>query len=276
MLRKATQADLDALLVLRHRVSGGSRSEIAGWLENIVGLDNVLLVEQETPQENGLVAMLCAVPVDTRGHRGLWLCGMTTVPEFKGHGLMAKLLDGCLRAFAASGLEFAVAVPESGTMADQLRNLQFEDAFPLRLLRRPIPHNLWARAEFDAMTARRLMDTRLYYQPGCITLPRSGMNEIVSQLYHRGATIVSNKRGYGIYYQKGEELQFIELQADNDHSADVLLEAARERTGCEQASIILTENQSLYLGAGKRCGYGLLRFLNKPFPLTDVYFRLLV
>lgn len=102
------------------------------------------------------------------------------------------------------------------------------------------------------------------------------MNEVVSQLYHRGVTIVSNQRGYGLYYVRGGSLQFVELQADNDHSADILLQAAREHTGCETAQIILTENQSLYLGEGKRCGYGMLRFLQKPFPLTDVYFRLLV
>ena len=40
--------------------------------------------------------------------------------------------------------------------------------------------------------------------------------------------------------------------------------------------ILLAENQTLYLGAGKRCGYGMLRFLQKPFSTTDVYFRLLV
>ena len=57
---------------------------------------------------------------------------------------------------------------------------------------------------------------------------------------------------------------------------DILLEAARERTGCTQAQLLLTENQSLFLGAGKRCGYGMIRFLQKPFPLSDVYFRLLL
>ena len=58
--------------------------------------------------------------------------------------------------------------------------------------------------------------------------------------------------------------------------ADVLLQAAREKTGATRASLLLAENQSLYLGAGKRCSYGMICFLSKPFPVTDVYFRLLV
>lgn len=277
MLRKATQADLETLTAFRHENGGGSRDEVAGWLQNIVGLDNVFLVEQKLPDGGKKpVSMLCAVPVSTRGRKGIWFCGMSTAAEFRGQGLMSRLLDGCLRAFAASGFEFAVVIPETSRTAEQLHKLQFRDAFALRLLRRQLPRNLWARAEFDTMTARRLIDTRMYYQPGCITLPQASMNEVVSQLYRRGATIVSNRRGYGIFYTKGDTMQFIELQADNDHSADILLQAAREHTGCDRASLILTETQSLYLGEGKRCGYGMLRFLQKPFPLTDVYFRLLV
>ena len=53
------------------------------------------------------------------------------------------------------------------------------------------------------------------------------MNEIMTQLYRRGLTVVSNRRGYGLYYTSGDTLQFLELQADNDHCADRLLQAAR-------------------------------------------------
>ena len=52
------------------------------------------------------------------------------------------------------------------------------------------------------------------------------MNEIMTQLFRRGLTVVSNRRGYGLYYTKGDTLQFLELQADNDHCADLLLQAA--------------------------------------------------
>ena len=277
MLRKATDADLEMLTAFRHEAYGGSRTEIAGWLKNIVGMDNILLVGQPGGTDGALPAsMLCAVPVETQGRRGIWFCGMATHPQYRGRGLMTHLLDGCIKAYAASEYEFAVIVPETARTAAKMRTMEFKDSFALRVLNRPINHNLWARAEFDTMTVHRLIETRLRYQPGCISLPETSMNEVVSQLYHRGATIVANQRGYGIYFVREDLLQFIEIQADNDQSADVLLEAARERTGCTHAQLLLTENQSLFLGAGKRCGYGMLRFLQKPFPLSDVYFRLLL
>ena len=140
----------------------------------------------------------------------------------------------------------------------------------------PIRRDLLAQASFDSLTVHKLLEMRHIYQPGCITLPESAMNEIMTQLYRRGLTVVSNRRGYGLYYTSGDTLQFLELQADNDHCADRLLQAAREKTGAASARILLAESQTLYLGAGRRCGYGMLAFLGKPFPVTDAYFRMLL
>ena len=74
------------------------------------------------------------------------------------------------------------------------------------------------------------------YQPACIALPESSMNTMITRLYRRGMTIVSNQRGYGLYCQEKDELLFMELQADNDHSADILLQAAREHTGLTKST----------------------------------------
>ena len=154
--------------------------------------------------------------------------------------------------------------------------LGFKNLLPMRVLQKPIHRNLLAQAEFDSLTVRHLLEMRMRCQPGCISLPEPAMNEVMTQLYRRGLTVVSNRRGYGLYYTKGEELQFLELQADNDYCADTLLQAAREKTGAERARILLAENQTLYLGAGRRCGYGMIAFLRGEFPVTDVYFRMLL
>jgi len=135
---------------------------------------------------------------------------------------------------------------------------------------------VWCTLRFDSLTVHKLVEMRHIYQPGCICLPEQAMNEIMTQLYRRGLTVVSNRRGYGLYYTKGDTLQFLELQADNDHCADLLLQAAREKTGAQNARILLAENQTLYLGAGRRCGYGMIAFLGRPFPTTDAYFRMLL
>ena len=36
------------------------------------------------------------------------------------------------------------------------------------------------------------------------------MNETMTQLYRRGLTVVSTRRGYGLYFTKGDTLQFLQ------------------------------------------------------------------
>lgn len=273
MLRKATVDDLSALTALRCRAAKTTRADAAGWLQNVAGLENILVLEKPgTPP----AAMLAAVPVEYGQHRGIWLCGAAGEQDIPLDRLLPKLIESCLRAYGASGFDFAVMTPEGGRSADELRGLGFAGQLPLRVLQTPIRRDLLAQASFDSLTVHKLLERRHIYQPGCICLPESAMNEIMTQLYRRGLTVVSTRRGYGLYYTKGDTLQFLELQADNDHCADQLLQAAREKTGAANARILLAENQALYLGAGRRCGYGMVAFLGKPFPMTDAYFRMLL
>ena len=272
MLRKATEEDLSALVALRCKAAGTNRADAAGWLQNVAGLENILVLEK-----NGQpAAMLAAVPVKYGQHRGVWLCGAAGVQDVPMDRLLPKIMEGCLRAYGASGFDFAVMTSDGTQNAETLKALGFAGQLPLRLLQTPIRRDLLAQAMFDSLTVHKLVEMRHIYQPGCICLPEQAMNEIMTQLDRRGLTVVSNRRGYGLYYTRGDTLQFLELQADNDHCADLLLQAAREKTGAENARVLLAENQTLYLVAGRRCGYGMIAFLHGEFPVTDVYFRMLL
>lgn len=272
MLRKAIAEDLSALTALRRRAAKTSPADAAGWLQNVAGLENILVLEKAGQP----AAMLAAVPVRYGQHNGIWLCGAAGEDGVPLGRLLPKLIESCLRAYGASGFDFAVMTPENSAGADELKALGFTGQLPLRVIQTPIRRDLFAQAAFDSLTVHRLLEMRHIYQPGCICLPEEAMNEIMTQLYRRGLTVVSTRRGYGLYYTQGDTLQFLEMQADNDHCADQLLQAAREKTGAEYARILLAENQTLYLGAGRRCGYGMIAFLGRPFPVTDAYFRMLL
>lgn len=271
MLRIAAAEDLTALTRLRRAATGDSAEDAAGWLQRVAGLENILLLEKPGAPP---ALMLAAVPVHYAHRKGIWFTGLAADKGVPADKLLPRLLEGALRAFAENGCDFAVMTPDTAADASHLADLGFKNLLPLRVVSKPIRRNLLAQAQFDSLTVRHLMERRLRCQPGCITLPETAMNEMMTQLYRRGLTVVSDRRGYGLYYTKGDTLQFIELQADNDHCADQLLQAAREKTGAENARVLLAENQTLYLGAGRRCGYGMIAFLHGEFPVTDVYFQI--
>ena len=115
MLRKATQDDLPALVALRCKAVRTNRTDAAGWLQNVAGLENILLlVKSGAPP----AAMLAAVPVEYGQHHGVWLCGLAGEQGIPLDHLLPKLLESCLRAYGASGFDFAVMTPEGAQHAD--------------------------------------------------------------------------------------------------------------------------------------------------------------
>ena len=97
------------------------------------------------------------------------------------------------------------------------------------------------------------------------------------ELYARGATIVSNEHGYGIYFRKEDTLYFVEMMADSDRAAEILMEAAREKEVIvEKAVITVGAVQPLFLGEGTRQEYGMIRFDAEPFDVSESYLRLML
>ena len=63
MLRKATADDLPALTALRCGAAKANPVDAAGWLQNVAGLENILVLEKSGAPP---AAMLAAVPVEVR------------------------------------------------------------------------------------------------------------------------------------------------------------------------------------------------------------------
>ncbi len=270
MLRNAKQTDVEQLAGLRAAACRETPQQAAAWVREIVGIQNIFLLENTPPRIDALLAM---VPVYSGARRGVWFAGLYTQPAFAGSAVLPRLVDAALRACAARGYDFAVTVPRGDAQRAMFGTVGFGDALPLRVVRRTITQNLWAQADFDTMTVRRLQEERQRFAPGSIVFPEPVMAGILHELYSRGLTLVSGPRGYGLFYQTPDKLYFAELQADNDHSADLLLQASARHTGVFEARLLLSESQSLYLGQGKRSLYAMLCTLRQPLAAGELYFR---
>ena len=206
------------------------------------------------------------------------LAAVSALAALLGTYMIRPIVNGVLENGSAAYLAGVVALTAGIYIVGALSTLGYTQLMvrAAQKILQDIRRDLFAQAAFDNLTVHKLLERRHIYQPGCISLPEEAMNETMTQLYRRGLTVVSTRRGYGLYFTKGDTLQFLELQADNDHCADQLLQAAREKTGAANARILLAENQTLYLGSGRRCGYGMIAFLGRPFSVTDAYFRMLL
>ena len=200
----------------------------------------------------------------------LCLCG-------EGSLLLAGLLDTLCAHQKLRGAGFTVTVPADAAQAALLQDKGFAKAFALRCLPREVSRNLWSQAEFDTVTAKKLCELREQFWKDTVQLSPERMAVVLQELYARGATIVSNEHGYGIYFRKEDTLYFVEMMADSDRAAEILMEAAREKEVIvEKAVITVGAAQPLFLGEGTRQEYGMIRFDAEPFDVSESYLRLML
>ena len=252
-------------------------------LERFAGVQNIYVADEN----DAIVAAALAVPVTLQGRTGNYLC-------LCGEGAAQPALAEAyarlgVRAFSLPAREtlcahqklrgagFTVTVPADAAQAALLQDKGFAKAFALRCLPREVSRNLWSQAEFDTVTAKKLCELREQFWKDTVQLSPERMAVVLQELYARGATIVSNEHGYGIYFRKEDTLYFVEMMAASDRAAEILMEAAREKEVIvEKAVITVGAAQPLFLGEGTRQEYGMIRFDAEPFDVSESYLRLML
>ncbi len=269
MYRLMQPSDRAEILALWQRERGDGETFVTNAIERFAGVENVYVAEENDHIE----AVAMAVPVTLQGRPGCCLYGLTG----QGNLILAGLVDHLCAQQKLRGAGFVVVVPAGVEQAALLQDKGFQWAFPLRCLPREVERNLWSQAEFDSVTARKLGELRARFWPDTVQLPPEQMTVVLGDLYSRGATIVSNNDGYGIYFRKEDTLYFVELMAENDRAAEILMEAAREKEVIvEKAVITVGAAQNLFLGEGTRQDYGMIRFEGEPFDVSESYMRLML
>lgn len=269
MYRLMQPSDWAEVLALWQAQRGDTEEFVRGVVERFAGVQNVYVAEENDHIE----AVALAVPVTLQGRPGSYLFGLCG----QGSLLLAGLVDTLCAQQKLRGAGFVAAVPTSPEQSTLLQDKGFQKAFALRCLPREVERNLWSQAEFDSVTAKKLCELRAKYWPDTVQLPPEQMGEVLRDLYSRGATIVSSEQGYGIYFRREDTLYFVEMMAENDRAAEVLMEAAREKEVIvEKAVITVGAAQNLFLGEGTRQEYGLIRFEGEPFDVSESYMRLMM
>lgn len=265
MFRLMQQSDIEAVSALWHSERNVSADFAKDAIERFAGLENAYVDDKN----GGVSAAALAVPVSLQGRPGSYLYGLC--------GRCGELIDYVCSQQKLRGAGFTVAVPADDEQARLLHGSGFERAFGLRVLTREVARNLWSSAEFDSVTARKLCELRERFWPNTVMLSPARTAAVLSDLYSGGATIVSNAHGYGVYFRRDDTLYFAELMADDDRSAERLMEAAREKEIIvEKAVITIGRAQPLFLGEGSGQEYGMIRFDGEPFDVSESYMRLMM
>ena len=271
--RSAQPGDLPALCGLMQAAFGDGPEFTEMLAARFAGWDNVCVAQREG---GPVQAMLCAAPATLRGRPGAYLYALCTAPEARGQGIMTGLMAFAADQLRAAGRQFLALIPAEPGLFAFYEKRGFEKAFARRTFTRAIRPNLWATAEFDALTARSLLQLREKFAPDSVLLGLPSFTEVLRDLYSEGVTVVSSPEGYGLYFRHWDTLRFIELFAVGDRAAELLVQAAREKTGATQAAITLGAAQAIFPAEGRPADYGMIRFLGQPFDVSESYMGLML
>lgn len=86
--------------------------------------------------------------------------------------LLPKIMEGCLRAYGASGFDFAVTTPDDARRAEDLKTLGFKSQLPLRVIQTPIRRDLFAQAAFDNRPSTSCWNGGTSTSPAASACPR--------------------------------------------------------------------------------------------------------
>ena len=273
MFRVAQPEDLPALCGLMQTSFGDGAEFTEMMAARFAGWKNVYVAQ---PEGGPVAAMLCAVPVTLQGKPGAYFYALCTDPQTRGKGLMTGLMEHAADTLRAAGNRFIVTVPASAGLFGFYEKRNFVRAFARRSFTRPVRRNLWAAAEFDTVTVRSLLQMREKYAPNSVLLGQDSFTEVLRDLYSLGVTVVSSPDGYGLFFRHWDSLRFIELFATSDRAAELLVQAAREKTGATQAEITLGAAQSIFPAEGRPADYGMIRFLGESFDVSESYMGLML
>ena len=210
------------------------------------------MVYEENGQICGVLPAMRVLFADTIGlYLGEYISLTNDAPSMRKAVITELLLIAQTKGYAFVITENSDAVYES---------LGFSAAFPLRRFTRAIKRNLWAQADFDTITAKKLpLLRKKYIQEPFVEPEHDGYIQMITQFYQNGAISSENDGAYAVFYRTENELLVTELAAESELAAVQLLESAGDRYARDKATLILGAENLLFAGEGKRYAGGAIK-----------------
>ena len=254
---KATPRDIPAVKELWRYMFDDGTAGFCDFVFEQCKADDIYIVKNEEKVASMLISM---AEMHYNGQKGFYLYSACTHPNYQGKGYMKQLVQYALADQASLGRSFCVLKPADETLFSYWKNLGFDNITQVRKAEVEIKKNIWTNAQFDIVTASRFKVLRdKFCEEKFIHYSPKGYETFAYSHYISGGSTVETEDGYGVYYVECDTLRFVELMATSTLNAVKLLQAARERTGCEKAVLYLSPQSNLFLGEGRQIDWCMIK-----------------
>ena len=254
---KATARDIPQVKTLWAQMFDDGTDGFCDFVFSQCKADDIYIAKTSEKVVSMLIAM---ADMEYKGQKGFYLYSAATAPEYRRQGIMHSLVQFALEDQAKQGKTFCMLKPADDKLFDFWKSMGFDNITKIRCADIEIKKNIWTNARFDIVTASRFKVLRdKFCHENILHYTRKGYETFAYSHYSSGGSTVETEDGYGVYYVEGDTMRFVELMATSTLNAVKILQAARERTGCEKATVYLSPQSDLFLGEGKTIDWCMIK-----------------
>lgn len=241
----ANQQDIPLIKEVWNNGFNNKKTELSDFLFSTCNSDKIYLAKNDDA-----IGAIVIVSRDLtyKGKKGFYLnCANSGDIQ-----VLCELIKYCVDDMCNKGYVFCAVKPNSDKMSDILTDFGFGLTTKIRKANIEIKRNIWQLAEFDIATASRLKTIReKYCDDNFIRYTSKDYEKYAMYLYTYGGSTAETDNAFAIYYLQNDTVIVKEMLSENTVYATKLLQAIRERTGCEKAEVYLSQDSNLLLGEGK-------------------------
>lgn len=231
MIRFADEKDISGLREIWHISFGDSKEYIDMFMEHQFKEAKTVVYEEDGKIISMFFLFRCDFSINEKNHQSFYLYAAATLPQYRGKGIMGKMLEFSKSYAAEKNFDFIILSPAEKSLYDYYERFGFKACFKSKKISLALEHEDEYAANFSENAFEKMLTFRnaaVKKSDGVLWDEEFFRYAVYENDYTSGKTR-STKECYGIYFKEDDHIIFKEIIGENANKAlDFALSICKE------------------------------------------------
>lgn len=267
MIRFADEKDIPGLKEIWHISFGDSKEYIDMFMEHQFKGALTVVYEEDSKILSMFFLFRCDFSINEKTHPSFYLYAAATLPQYRGKGIMGKMLEFSKSYAAEKDFDFIILSPAEKSLYDYYGRFGFKACFKSQKIFLNIKNEKEYAASFSENDFEKMLTLRnaaVKKSDGVLWGEKFFRYAVYENAYTSGKT-VSTKECYGIYFKEDDHIIFKELigesskqvidfalsicKEENVNSAQIAVPVCRECTEISENYVLINIGMAVPLNS---------------------------